>query len=88
MAIRKIHEQLVKKEVSATELALEYLGRIEREENRIHAFLSVGKEAALAQAQVVDAKIANKENVGYLAGIPCAVKDAILVEGSCVNDES
>ena len=81
MAIRKIHEQLVKKEVSATELALEYLGRIEREENRIHAFLSVGKEAALAQAQVVDAKIANKENVGYLAGIPCAVKDAILVEG-------
>lgn len=81
MAIRKIHEQLVKKEVSATELTLGYLNRIEQEENRLHAFLSVDKEAALAQARAVDAKIANKENIGYLAGIPCAVKDSILVEG-------
>ncbi len=81
MAIRKIHEQLVKKEVSATELVSGYLNRIEQEENRLHAFLSVDKEAALAQAKATDAKIASKENIGVLAGIPCAVKDAILVEG-------
>ncbi|MDO8654945.1 MAG: Asp-tRNA(Asn)/Glu-tRNA(Gln) amidotransferase subunit GatA, partial [bacterium] len=79
MAIREIHEQLVKKKVSATELASTYLDRIEQE--TIHAFLSVDRETALAQAKAVDVAIAKKEKVGMLAGIPCAVKDAILVEG-------
>ncbi len=79
MAIREIHEQLVKKEISATDLASGYLDRIEQE--TIHAFLSVDREAALAQAKAVDAAIASKEDIGMLAGIPCAIKDAILVEG-------
>ncbi|MBI4122738.1 MAG: Asp-tRNA(Asn)/Glu-tRNA(Gln) amidotransferase subunit GatA [Parcubacteria group bacterium] len=79
MAIREIHEQLINKEVSAIELASRCLDRIEQEE--IHAFLSVDRRSALAQAKAVDAAIANKENISILAGIPCSIKDAILVEG-------
>lgn len=65
-SIRELHQQLVKKERSAVEITQEALDRIQKLEPKLHSFLHVTSEAALAQAQQVDAKIAAGEEIGLL----------------------
>ena len=81
MSIRSIHQSLIRKEFSAVELARSYLNKIEKEDKKINAFLTVSKELALAQAEAVDKKISKKEEIDILSGIPYAIKDNIMVEG-------
>lgn len=47
-----------------------------------HALLSLTEERALARAGEIDAKIANGENAGVLAGVPFVVKDNYLAFGA------
>lgn len=75
------HELLEKREISSVDLTKAYLNEIEKKDKEIHAFLSVHSEYALAQAEEVDKKIASGDELGLLAGVPCAVKDNILVDG-------
>jgi aspartyl-tRNA(Asn)/glutamyl-tRNA(Gln) amidotransferase subunit A len=80
--IRKLHQQLVDKTLTAEELAKQYLSRIEEKEPSILAYLSLfDKEEILAQAKLVDEKIARGETIGILEGIPGALKDNILLAG-------
>lgn len=80
-SIRKLHQQLVRKERSATEITTETLERIQALEPKLHSFLSVTAEQALATAKQVDAQIAAGEEIGLLAGIPIAIKDNICTKG-------
>ncbi len=81
LTISQAHQGLVKKEFSAVELCKAYLDKIREKDKDISAFLSVNKETALSEAREVDDIIKKGENIPILAGIPCAVKDNILVEG-------
>ncbi|MBC6478130.1 MAG: Asp-tRNA(Asn)/Glu-tRNA(Gln) amidotransferase subunit GatA [Hormoscilla sp. GM7CHS1pb] len=81
MSIREIHQQLVRKERSATEITQAMLERIQVLEPKLHSFLCVTAEHALQQAQKVDAKIASGEEIGLLAGIPLGIKDVICTKG-------
>lgn len=49
---------------------------------KVHAFITLMKERALAQARAVDAKLAAGEEPGPLAGIPITVKDIFCVRGA------
>jgi aspartyl-tRNA(Asn)/glutamyl-tRNA(Gln) amidotransferase subunit A len=80
-SIRKLHEQLVKKERSATEITTEALDRIAALEPRLHSFLCVTAEQALESAKKVDGKIAAKEEIGLLEGIPVGIKDNMCTQG-------
>jgi aspartyl-tRNA(Asn)/glutamyl-tRNA(Gln) amidotransferase subunit A len=80
-SIREIHQQLVKKERSATEIATEALDRINKLETKLRAFLTVTPEVALEQAKAVDAKIASGEDIGILEGIPIGIKDNMCTKG-------
>src|SRR3954466_10349908 len=64
-------------EVSAVEVAQAHLDRITAVDERVHAFLHVDAEGALAQARRVDAG----EVSGPLAGVPLACKDVIVTRG-------
>ena len=80
-SIRTLHEQLVSKTRSATELVQETLDRIAALEPKLHSFLTVTADQALAQAAQVDAQIAAGESIGLLAGIPVGIKDNICTQG-------
>ena len=80
-SIRQLHQQLVNKELSAIEIAQYYLERIHCLEPKLHSFLSITSEHALAQAGNVDGKIAAGEEISILAGIPIGVKDNLCTKG-------
>ena len=78
----------MKKEFSAMELAREFFRTIEKEDAKYGAYLRLTKEAALTEAEHVDHRIADGEDVGLLAGVPFAVKDVILMKGEIVSGGS
>jgi len=80
LTISKVHEGLVNKNFSAVELARAYLGNIKKKDKEINAFLSVTPEPAAVLAKETDEKISRGENIDILSGVPCAIKDVILVE--------
>ncbi|MEY9966663.1 aspartyl-tRNA(Asn)/glutamyl-tRNA(Gln) amidotransferase subunit A [Streptacidiphilus sp. MAP12-16] len=67
--------------VSAVEVAQAHLDRIGAVDEKVHAFLHVDTEGALSAAHAVDAKRARGEELGPLAGVPLALKDAFTTKG-------
>lgn len=78
--IKQIRRDLDSKKYSAEELTKEYLNRIKEKDDKIHAFLDVFKDDAIEEAKKADNRI-KKGEAGILTGIPCAIKDNILIEG-------
>ncbi|SCL20055.1 Asp-tRNA(Asn)/Glu-tRNA(Gln) amidotransferase subunit GatA [Micromonospora inyonensis] len=68
-------------ETSAVEVTRAHLDRIAAVDDRVHAFLHVDTEGALAAARVVDERRAAGEELGPLAGVPVAVKDVLTTKG-------
>ena len=64
-------------DVTAVEVTEAHLARIAEVDAKVHAFLHVDREGALAQARRVDAG----EIKGPLAGVPLALKDVIVAKG-------
>jgi aspartyl-tRNA(Asn)/glutamyl-tRNA(Gln) amidotransferase subunit A len=68
-------------ELSAVEVAQAHLDRIAEVDGKVHAFLHVDAEGALAAARAVDADVKSGKKLGPLAGVPIAVKDVICTKG-------
>ena len=81
LTIKKIQQSLLKKEFSALSLAKAYFAKIKEKDKEINSFITLSEELAFDQAKKVDEMIARGRDLPALAGIPVAVKDAILVEG-------
>ncbi len=69
------------KKLSVTEVTVSCLSRIEKDGERLNAFLRVSRERALAKAAEVQAKFNAGKNLSPLAGVPIAVKDNISTAG-------
>jgi aspartyl-tRNA(Asn)/glutamyl-tRNA(Gln) amidotransferase subunit A len=78
--ISQAHDKLKKREVSALELCQAFLGEIKKKDKEIKAFLTVNERSALSQAKKVDGLISEGKEFPFLAGIPAAIKDNILVK--------
>lgn len=78
--IKELHEKLIKREITSVKLTEEYFERIEKKDKEIGAYLTLTKDFAMKQASFVDEKIKRGEEIGILAGIPCAVKDNMCME--------
>ena len=74
-SIQELVNKVKNKEISARELTESALSNIEKYDKEINAFCALNQEDALDQAESLDKKISNGENVGLLAGIPIGVKD-------------
>ncbi|GAB1307683.1 Asp-tRNA(Asn)/Glu-tRNA(Gln) amidotransferase subunit GatA [Urechidicola sp. KH5] len=84
--IRKIHEQLVSKEISCTALVQEKLALLK--ENAYNSVNAVLEDMALELAAKVDAKIEAGETIGLLEGIPFGIKDVYMVQGTTTTASS
>lgn len=78
----ELQDKLRKKEVSATEITQSLLKRIDTVEDKVQAFITQTREAALSQARLVDGKIARGEQLAPLAGLPGVLKDNICSKGT------
>ncbi|RZW43391.1 MAG: Asp-tRNA(Asn)/Glu-tRNA(Gln) amidotransferase subunit GatA [Flavobacteriaceae bacterium] len=84
--IRKIHQQLVNKEISCKSLVQEKLEALKQNTNNtVNSLLDT---LALDLAAKVDAKIANGETIGLLEGIPFGIKDVYMVQGTFTTASS
>jgi aspartyl-tRNA(Asn)/glutamyl-tRNA(Gln) amidotransferase subunit A len=81
LTISQIRDGLQFKKFSAVEVVTEAIENAERENPKTNAFLTFSSERALAAANRVDAKIANGEFPGALAGVPLGIKDVIVTKG-------
>lgn len=79
--ISKIHEMLVSKQCSCTELTKSYLDEIEKSNGELNAYVNITGEEALKAAEQVDKKISGGEEIGMLEGVPMTLKDNISTKG-------
>ncbi|MEX0916785.1 MAG: Asp-tRNA(Asn)/Glu-tRNA(Gln) amidotransferase subunit GatA [Candidatus Spechtbacterales bacterium] len=75
-SVADIQKALSEKEVSAVEVAQDFLSRIKEKNGELNAFVQVEEDRVLARAKEID-----EAGEGHLFGIPYAVKDNMLVEG-------
>ncbi|MDO4936564.1 MAG: Asp-tRNA(Asn)/Glu-tRNA(Gln) amidotransferase subunit GatA [Sutterellaceae bacterium] len=75
-SVKELSEALSKRDVSAVELAQEYLNRIDAHRD-LNCFLDVRPEETLKQAQAADERIASGDAT-RLTGIPIAHKDIFV----------
>ena len=77
----ELHEMLVGKEISSKELTEAVLARMDKTEDRIHAYITETRDMALRQAAAADERIARGEQISYFEGIPGVIKDNICTKG-------
>ena len=84
--IKKIHQQLVSKQITCTALVQEKLDLLKV--NKYNSVNAVLDTLALELAAKVDAKIANGETIGLLEGIPFGIKDVYMLQGTYTTASS
>ena len=77
----QMSESLSAGSITSVELTEAHLAQIEKVDSKVHAFLHVDRENALAQARDVDAKRKSGEKLSALAGVPLALKDVLAQKG-------
>ena len=68
-------------EFTSEEVTAAHLERIEEVDGRVHAYLHVDGEGALASAREIDRRRRDGETLPTLAGVPIAVKDVLATRG-------
>jgi len=79
-----LHEasiHLQRRELSSQELTAAVFRRIAETNERVHAYVTLCQDAAVAQAKAADERLARGEISSPLLGIPLAVKDNFLTRG-------
>ncbi|WP_288954703.1 amidase family protein [uncultured Polaribacter sp.] len=84
--IHQIHQQLMNKEITCTQLVQDRLDLLKSNtHNTVNSLLDV---KALELAANVDAKIESGQEIGLLEGIPFGIKDVYMVQGTLTTSSS
>jgi aspartyl-tRNA(Asn)/glutamyl-tRNA(Gln) amidotransferase subunit A len=85
LGVSELSELLRRREVSPVELVSRALDRIDDHDERCHAFVTVMRERALAEAEAAERELTAGAARGPLHGIPYAAKDLFDVEGEATG---
>ncbi|GAB4233557.1 MAG: Asp-tRNA(Asn)/Glu-tRNA(Gln) amidotransferase subunit GatA [Acidobacteriota bacterium] len=81
-SLQTLHNAVKRREVSIVEITEAFLSRIETVDPQVRAFLTVDGDGALREARALQERWEKRElRIGYLTGIPVAVKDNIVTRG-------
>ncbi len=81
MTVKELSEALGSGALSSVQITQACLDNIAAQDEKIHAFLDVYGESALADAALSDERRKDGKNLSKLDGIPVALKDNMLVKG-------
>ncbi len=77
----EIHERYINKELKVIDVVKAFFDKIKTDDEKIKAYITLCEEEALKEAEEIQARIDNGEEVGPLAGIPIAIKDNMCTKG-------
>lgn len=75
LTAHELRDKIKNKEISSVEATKSVIERIDSVENKVDSYITILGDEAIAKATEIDKKIASGEDVGSLAGVPCAIKD-------------
>jgi len=81
LTARETTQKIQANEVTAEECVHAVFETIHRLEDKINAYVTLVEEEALKKAKQIDRKLSEGKQVGKLAGVAIAVKDAICTQG-------
>jgi aspartyl-tRNA(Asn)/glutamyl-tRNA(Gln) amidotransferase subunit A len=81
LTIHELHDMLRKGETTATAAAESVFGRINAVEDKVKAYITVTRDAALMQAEEADKRLKAGDNSPLILGVALAVKDNMCTEG-------
>lgn len=81
LSVHELSAAIQARQLSPVELTESLLGRIERLDGKLHAFIALYADEARLAAEAAEKAIRSGHSVGPLHGIPIAVKDLVDIEG-------
>ena len=81
LSAAELADRLAAGELSSVEITQAHLDRIDAVDPKVHAYLHVDRDGALAQAAEADRRRSAGEDVAALTGVPIAVKDVVTTKG-------
>src|SRR5437868_2670527 len=81
LTIEAARSAVQERRTSAVALAESFYAKIESDDPKIGAFLTLSKERALAKAAEMDALAEKGESLPPLAGVPIGIKDVMVTKG-------
>ena len=82
LTVHDLQQKLKSKELTIAEILESYCNRINEKEPEVEAFVTTYLEEAKAEAQKIQEKIDNGEDLGEYAGIPIGIKDNLCMKGT------
>jgi len=79
--IAELHKLYASGDAKPSDVCLDALDRIEKDNERLNAYITINRESALNQAAAMDADIQNAIKQKPLAGVPVAIKDNMCLTG-------
>lgn len=81
LTVEELHKLYASGEAKPSDICRNVLDRIENDNDRLNAFITINREGALQTAARMDAEIQTAIKQKPLAGIPVAIKDNLCTEG-------
>jgi amidase len=78
---QQLARQIAHQEVRSLDAVLACLEQIERQDETLHAYITLCREAAIAAAEAADAAVLRGDRLGSLHGVPIAIKDLTATAG-------
>ena len=85
LTLHELHDKLKKKEITSAELTESVFQRISSTEDRLHSFITLCREGAHAEAKRADELLGKDAPSSPLLGIPIALKDLFLTQGTLTS---
>jgi len=81
LTLSEASDKLRRREFSSTDITEAVFARIASTDDKVHAYLTLARDAAMAQARQADERLKQDQTASPLLGIPIAVKDNFLTHG-------